>query len=170
VIQRDSQYFIAFIIIAAFYFFLFGKNKQKNGLITFSITCLVFLVVLFFSTIYLELLESGFDDGPFYPLNSTVSLDTCQITTRLPYRNGDLIVLNGSNFDPLIIYAKNNQVVWCQKLKPDNGKIDSLTNISISPGLFKDVISFTAYWTYGGERGYGYIWKFGSIQYYFLSW
>ena len=123
-----------------------------------------------------RLFEAGFDDGPFRGRPVSVSLAAVTVNESISYRFGKLHVGSiPSESSPLLIYTSgDDQVEWAFAMdvssQMPNTQLREVRGLCVLPGLARDQLRFVGVWTYGAERGKAYIWKFGELQYFYLSW
>ncbi|EPG67232.1 hypothetical protein [Leptospira wolffii] len=135
------------------------------GILIFSILILAFA----------RLWEAGFDDGPFR--GKKISLEGVSFTQNesVPFREGELAVLESDPISgPILAYRKREKIEWAYLLETENQmpgtRIWKISNLSLENGIFRDRIHFTGTWTHGAERGLAFVWKFGGLDYFYLSW
>lgn len=122
-----------------------------------------------------KLLEAGFDDGPFYGKKIDLASAKIKVKESIPFRSGQLqaLELNGIS-GSILSYYKDNKFIWAYELQTseqmENTFLTEIRNLRVSSGIFRDRIDFIGVWTYGAERGKAYIWKWGGLQYFYLSW
>lgn len=133
-----------------------------------------FLYLLFIlSVANCKFLEAGFDDGPFYGKKIKINSKKILIKESISYRNGFLQFIEVKEFNPILAYSENGKIKWAFELSTksmENTDLMEVYQLSVSNGIFRDKIQFIGNWTFGAERGTGYIWKYGELQYFYLSW
>jgi len=121
-----------------------------------------------------KVIEAGFDDGPFYGSKVELNPKDFKIKESLPYRDGFLQIMTSSKFNqPVLGYSVTQEIKWAYKLETNEMPQTDLFDIyelSIHSGIFRDKITFIGEWTHGAERGTGYVWKYGELRYFYLSW
>jgi energy-coupling factor transporter transmembrane protein EcfT len=172
---------IVFLILSLVYFTL-----QKTGTLKLKIEKLrnkvaLFLIVIVISCCTNWVLYDAviFDMGPFYPTDFNGNYDKLEPKDSITYRSGYLVTYKNKNpkVPPILVYKKNNKVIWGQQLNaPEifwddkNSTPNQITNeinlSKVNEGIFKDSFEFFAL-DYG-EPGWGYIWRFGKIQKFYI--
>lgn len=123
-------------------------------------------------------LEAGFDDGPFHGRPFHGDIGSLQPSHRIVFRSGELIVFNRADDEPPVLaYVVEDAGRWALEL---DGTADPDFNwtefsrvsepLTVSLGILRDRLDFVAHWTFGAERGTVYIWRFGGVQRFYLSW
>ncbi|HEY6019516.1 MAG TPA: hypothetical protein VIY48_06335 [Candidatus Paceibacterota bacterium] len=162
--------------LAALYFLLHRRLWPQRRLL---LPCLGFAgatVLLVPAALFAGLIEGGFDDGPFVGRDFTGDLHTLKPSFSLNYRSGNLVIYNRDPKAPVVAYVTGDKAQWAIEmyaaLNPNaaESELYHMEAPAISQGLVRDELHFTAYWSQGAERGYAYIWKFGGIQRFYLSW
>ena len=130
---------------------------------------------------FAEFAESGMDDGPFTGRPFVGDLSKLQASERVEFRSGELVVYSRANgAAPVLAYRVDGHAMWSQEMfvsleervtgRPGANELDSMTRLEVSPGILRDRLDFIAEWSQGAERGYAFIWKWGGIQRFYLSW
>jgi len=149
-------------------------NAMRVGLV---LAVLLLVPARFFA----EFAESGMDDGPFNGRPFVGDLSKLQPSERVAFRSGELVAFNRSNGEPPVLaYRVGGQAQWAQEMfvslaesmdgRPGTNELESMTRLTVAHGFFRDRLDFIGAWTYGAERGYVFIWKWGGIQRFYLSW
>lgn len=163
-------------VLAALYFMLHRRFRPQRRLLLPGLGFAAALVLLVPATLFAGLIEGGFDDGPFVGRDFTGDLHALKPSFRLHYRMGDLVIYNRDPKAPVIAYVTDGKTQWATEmyaaLNPDSADSEfyHMEAPAIRQGLVRDELRFIAYWSQGAERGYAYIWKFGGIQRFYLSW
>jgi uncharacterized membrane protein len=156
------------------------RDRKLNPTFIFFICILSTVVVLSFSlfgTNFIELMDGGFGDGPFYGKIYNGKFDDLNLNSTLKYKNGLLCMYNrGSDLLILRFMDESKETKWAVVFNVNdndiykNTKIESIELIEIKRGLIRDKVVFQAKWIFGNEQGYAYIWKNNKFSRFYLSW
>jgi hypothetical protein len=172
---------LPYILAVVFAIIIFGFSKlllqSKIPIIPLFIGILLLLIVFIPIQFYYQYWEGGLNDGPFEGRKYLGQFESYTANDSLLYQRGYIVVYNrASNECPILAFKKNNKHEWAVELDPslnpsyEGTKLEKIEGLSINRGLFRDIILFTGYWTYGRENGYAFIWKFNKFQRFYLSW
>lgn len=130
------------------------------------------LILLFYWIFLGKTLEAGFDDGPFRGKEVTLEGASYKATESVPFRSGELVAYQGNFWEiPILAYKENGKIVWAYLLYTDKKtRVHHFSNLSVEYGILRDRLHFIGRWSHGAERGTAFIWKFGKLQYFYLSW
>lgn len=126
-------------------------------------------------------LESGFDDGPFTGRRFAGDLSNLVPSDRVAFRAGELIVYNrGNGAAPVLAYRIGAHTKWAHEMfvstgapgdkNPARNELSEIAKLRVSSGVIRDRLDFIGRWTYGAEHGYAFVWKWGGVQRFYLSW
>jgi hypothetical protein len=150
-----------------------GLGRRLNAC---RVGVLIALLLLVPARSFAELLLSGFDDGPFAGRPFAGNLSTLKAGDRVAYRAGELVIYNRQGGDaPVVVYRAMGRTEWAVEMFVSLGdrgvnELWEITEPHIVHGVVRDRLDFIGTWTYGAERGYAFIWKWGGIQRFYLSW
>ena len=122
--------------------------------------------------------EAGFDDGPFHGRPFLGNVEALEPSHTIAFRSGVLVVFNRMEDEPPVLaYVVDGASNWALELDVSAESRYRWMQfwrvsepLSLSPGILRDRLEFEAHWTFGAERGYVYVWKFGGVQRFYLSW
>lgn len=139
--------------------------------------CLVALVILLPAVSLLNFMEQGLRDGPFYGEDYSGDIAGENVSDRIEYRQGELLIYNrGEDQAPVLAYQVEEETHWATELDvAENPRYERYHLISIQEptlayGIFRDRMDFKGRWTFGTETGRAYLWKWGGFHRFFLSW
>jgi hypothetical protein len=163
-------------VLAVALFSLRERLGLGNRLNAARVGVLITLVLLVPARFYAELLVSGFDDGPFTGRPFAGDLSKLRPSERVPFRAGEIVIYNRARgAAPVVEYRARGRTEWAQEMFVSLGdrgenELREITDPRVSYGVVRDRLDFIGTWTYGAERGYAFIWKWGGIQRFYLSW
>lgn len=137
---------------------------------------LLALLLLVPARSFAELLVSGFDDGPFTGRPYPGDVSKLRPGERVAYRGGELVVYRRARgAAPVLAYRAGGRTEWAHELFASLGdrgenELWDVSGVRVTSGLLRDRLDFTATWTYGAERGYAFLWRWGEVQKFYLSW
>lgn len=126
-----------------------------------------------------DLLESGFDDGPFHGRAFAGDVSGMKPSESVPFRSGELAVYNRSHGKaPILAYLAGGRTRWAHEMfvsmetptSTGENELREITHLRVSRGFVRDRVDFIGEWTFGAEHGYAFVWRWGGIQRFFLSW
>jgi hypothetical protein len=139
----------------------------------FALAIVLLLPAAFFARIF----EGGFDDGPFQGRSFTGVVGGLVPSDSVVFRTGHLVLYNRDTAEaPVLAYRSDGRTRWVREMyvststSPTSTMLWRMSSLSVSRGVFRDRLDFIAEWALGRERGYVYIWKWGGIQRFYLSW
>jgi len=168
--------FCVLTILAAFFFLFRAYFRIQNRPVLYAVGFVAALLFLVPASFFAQLMESGFDDGPFVGKPFVGNLKDLKASDSLKFRDGTLIIYNRSNKAPVIAYLTEDRTQWATEMYVSmtpgakGSELYHISKPSVSKGIVRDRLDFIGQWTYGAEHGYAYIWKFGGIQRFYLSW
>lgn len=68
------------------------------------------------------------------------------------------------------LYGRTQEMHVSLDPESDESELWEMQKPSVAHGTLRDRLDFIGLWTYSAERSYAYIWKFGGIQRFYLSW
>jgi hypothetical protein len=163
---------LGLLILLYFAFQKRVRSPRKPFIFGFVIAFILLFPLAFFARIA----EGGFDDGPFTGRPFVGAVDSLIPTDSVAFRGGQLLIYNRiDNQAPIISYIVKGEISWTREMfvsMRDNNynQLWGISEPSVAYGIVRDRLDFQASWTYGIENGYAYIWKFGGIQKFYLSW
>lgn len=154
-----------------------GYRPFKNR-IAHAVGLIAAALLLVPVAIFAQMFEAGFDDGPFHGRPHSGDISALTASHSITYRSGDLVIYNRADDEPPVLaYIVQGVPKWALELDVvgtpgfEDSHFRSIAEpIAVSSGVFRDRLSFIAYWSFGAERGYAYIWKFGGVHRFYLSW
>ena len=170
--------FAVLALLATASFLLYRQGRLPRRPWTLMLGLLAALLLLLPAAFFAQLLEAGFDDGPFRGRPFGGDVARLEPSHVVAFRSGELVIYNRTGDEPPILaYLVNGTSDWAVDMdttanpKYRNTEFRSVSGpLSVSYGLFRDRMDFLANWSYGVEHGYVYIWKFGGVQRFYLSW
>jgi hypothetical protein len=167
------------VLLIGYGILLFMQNRRwvPRYPVDYLIGCLTALILLLPAVSLLRFAEQGFNDGPFYGRAYDGVIMGEEASDRLDYQQGQLLIYNRAETSPPILaYQAEDNVIWAQEMdisqnsRYDDYQLSAMTEPSISSGLFRDRLNFTATWNFGTEQGQAYLWKWGKFHRFYLSW
>lgn len=168
--------FSVLALIAALFMLLRARLKIGNRPIIYISGLVVALLLLIPASFFAQILESGFDDGPFTGRQFDGNLDLLEPSDSVKFRDGILYIYNRNDEAPVIAYRIDGRTQWATEMYvsmspgAQGSELYQIESPSLAKGIVRDRLDFIGYWTYGAEHGYAYIWKLGGIQRFYLSW
>ncbi len=168
--------FVALAVLAALFFWLRHRFRFQGYVNAQILGFVAAFVLLLPAILFADLAERGLDDGPFYGRNYEGSLAHLKPSHRLKFRKGTLAIYNRDKKAPVVAYVIGDHTEWATEMYVamtpgvTQSELHHMERPLLSEGLFRDRLDFIGHWTYGAEHGYAYIWKFGGIQRFYLSW
>lgn len=163
--------------------FLFLVLRQRHGLPderhAYRAGFLIATVLLVPARFMADILESGFDDGPFRGQPFAGDLSKTKPSERVPFRSGELVVYNRADGRaPILVYRAGGRTRWAHEMfvsmttadTTGENELHDITRLRVSPGIIRDRLDFIGTWTFGAEHGYAFVWRWGGIQRFYLSW
>ncbi len=159
--------------------FCFPRNRRdlrrRNMVIAGAFLGFLLLVP---GSMFARIFEAGFCDGPFLGRNFSGDIAGLAESESVAYRNGQIVVCNRSDEQSPIMFFKDKQgkVRWAVEMdvsaNPEYSQchLERMENLEIHYGLVRDVVNFKCWWTFGGEAGLAFVWKFNRFQRFYLSW
>lgn len=169
--------FVVFVIIVGGVWSANSRLRLPDSGRAYAIAFGVAILLLFPAAFFSQILESGFDDGPFHGRAFTGDVSVLVPSDSAVFRSGHLVAYNrGDNEAPVLVYRTGGETRWARELhvtfsaRPDSTLLWAISSLSVSSGVVRDRLDLTAEWMFGRERGYVYLWKWGGIQRFYLSW
>ncbi len=169
--------FVVLAVVAGAFFALRKRLSLPERNTAFALGFGAALVLLLPTTFFAQIIESGFDDGPFHGRPFTGAVTELVPSDSAAFRSGHLVVFNrGESAAPVLAYRVGERTRWAREMhvsmgpEPAGSELWEMREPSVVRGILRDRLDFIGYWTYGAEHGYAYIWKFGGIQHFYLSW
>lgn len=170
---------LAFAVLAVFAALLFSVREQLRlgkRLQACRAGVLLAVLVLVPARSLAELMESGFDDGPFTGRPFAGDLSRLRASDRVAFRSGEILIYNRKDgAAPVVEYRVDGHTEWAREMfvsLGDGGENElwEMSRPRVAYGIIRDRLEFVGTWTYGAERGYALIWRWGGIQRFYLSW
>jgi hypothetical protein len=143
----------------------------------FFVGGLVALILLLPAVSIVKFAEQGFDDGPFAGEIYTGGVTGLPISERLAYRNGELVIYNRqANNPPVLAFQVGDELQWARELdvsqnpRYEGYQLATIAEPQLAYGIVRDRLDFSAKWNFGTERGRAYLWKWGGLHRFYLSW
>lgn len=143
----------------------------------YLVGCLAALVILLPAVFLFKFMEQGFKDGPFYGEDYSGVISGENASARMDYRQGELLTYNRqADKAPVLVYWADNDLRWAKELdvgenpRYEDYHLESIRDLALSYGIFRDRIDFEGRWSFGTESGRAYLWKWGGFHRFFLSW
>lgn len=165
-------------LLALLFFIAHGRpvagQRTFAPLLGFAAAALLLLPIAGIS----ERMEHGYVDGPYFGTPHSTELRKMHPRYRLKYRDGLLAVYNRSRSKaPLLVYYnEDDEPEWAtemfipQKAGSKRALLLRISSPEIETGLLRDKLAFKAHSRHDRGSGEAYIWRFGSLQSFYLSW
>ncbi len=169
--------FVVFALIAGTLLTAHSRLRRPDSVRAYAAWLGLAILPLFPAAFFAQISESGFDDGPFHGRAFSGHVGELAPSDSAAFRSGYLVAYNrGDKEAPMLAYRAGGQTRWARELhvslseSHDPTMLWGISSLSVSRGLVRDRLDFIADWTFGREHGYVYIWKWGGIQRFYLSW
>ena len=169
--------FVVLLTVAVAFFALRKRLPLPEQPTAYALGFGVAFALLLPATFFAQIFESGFDDGPFHGHPFAGEVSALAPNDSAAFRSGYLVIYNRDESEaPVLAYRVDGRTRWAREMhvsmdpESDVPELWEMSDPSVARGILRDRLDFTGYWTYGAERGYAYIWKFGGIQRFYLSW
>ena len=143
----------------------------------YLIGCMVALVLLLPAVFLVKFAEQGLDDGPFWGRDYTSGVMGLDVSHRVDYRQGELLIFNRQkNSSPVLIYQVNDEMRWAREMavsqnpKYSDYLLSTIEKPTVAYGILRDRLDFVGTWDFGAEQGRAYLWKWGGFHRFYLSW
>ena len=153
------------------------RLRLPKYLMAYLTGCLVALVVLLPAVSVVKFVEQGLDDGPFYGLRYAGGVTGLQVSHRIDYRQGELLIYNReAHSAPVLAYQVNDEMRWARVMdvsqhpKYRDYLLSTIEEPTLSYGLLRDRLNFLGTWNFGKEQGRAYLWKWRGFHRFYLSW
>lgn len=170
---------LPFIVLLAIFVLSLGMKRWRwvsRLSTTYLVGFLIAILVLLPAVSAVGFIERGFDDGPFYgkPYRGVISGESA--SDRLDYQQGELLIYNRrSERSPILAY-REDELRWAVEMDVSQNpaysdyQLVSIESPTLSRGILRDRLNFLGTWSFGKESGKAYIWKWGGLHRFYLSW
>lgn len=168
--------FCVLVLLAVSIYLLRRPLKLGKRPIVYASGLGIALALLIPASYMARFIEGGFDDGPFVGRDFNGDLDVLKPSDSVLFRSGRLYIYNRKGEAPVIAYRAAGKTKWAREMfvsmtpGVQGSELSRIESPALTRGILRDRLDFVGYWTYGAEHGYAFIWKFGGIQRFYLSW